>query len=52
MLGREVATLVNELREPGTYTVQWDASSVASGMYFYKLQSGTSVLLRKMLLLK
>jgi hypothetical protein len=63
MLGREVATLVNEVREPGTYTVQWDArlhsvnsggqaSGFASGLYFYKLQSGTNSQLRKMLLVK
>jgi len=63
VLGRGVATLVNKVMEPGTYTVQWDArlhsvnsggqaSGFASGLYFYKLQSGTSTQLRKMLLLK
>jgi hypothetical protein len=34
---REVATLVNEVKRPGTYMVQWDASNVASGVYFYRL---------------
>jgi hypothetical protein len=37
VLGREVATLVNEVKEPGTHTVQWDASGVASGVYYYRL---------------
>ncbi len=40
ILGREVATLVNEVKEPGTYTVQFDGSNLASGVYFYQLKSG------------
>jgi hypothetical protein len=38
-LGREVATLLNEVKQPGYYTVQWDASGVASGVYYYRLQT-------------
>ncbi len=38
LLGREVATLVNEVRQPGTYSVQWNAFGVASGMYICRLQ--------------
>jgi photosystem II stability/assembly factor-like uncharacterized protein len=52
LLGREVATLVNEAQQPGTYAVQWDASSVASGMYFYRLITGENVQQHKMLLLR
>jgi len=47
VLGRDVATLVNEVKEPGTYTVEFDArlhggqgSYLTSGVYFYRLQSG------------
>ncbi len=52
MLGREVTTLVDEKKQAGTYTAQWDATDVASGMYFYKLTAGTFVQTKKMLLLK
>jgi cyclomaltodextrinase / maltogenic alpha-amylase / neopullulanase len=40
VLGREVATLVNELRPAGAYTVRWDASLLPSGVYFYRLHVG------------
>ena len=52
VLGREVATLVNEQKGPGTYTVDWNASGFASGIYFYRLEAGTFVDVKKMLLLK
>ncbi|MBN1396584.1 MAG: lamin tail domain-containing protein [Bacteroidetes bacterium] len=37
ILGREIAVLVNEIRPAGIYTVKWDASNMASGVYFYRL---------------
>ena len=40
ILGREVTTLVNEQLQPGSYSVEWDASNFASGIYFYKLVVG------------
>jgi hypothetical protein len=43
VLGREVATLVNDIRNAGVYTVRWDASSLPSGMYFYRLQAGKAL---------
>ncbi len=52
LLGREIATLVNEVKEPGAYTVQFDATSLASGTYFYKLQSGAYTAVRRMMLVK
>ncbi len=39
LLGREVATLVNEKLGPGSYTRQWDASGLSSGVYFYRLHA-------------
>ena len=52
LLGREITTLVNENQTPGTYEVVFDASSLPSGVYFYKLHAGDFVETRKMMLLK
>jgi hypothetical protein len=52
LLGNEIATLVNEEKQPGVYEVEFDASSLASGMYLYKLQSGSFVQTMKMVLTK
>ncbi|MDP3149133.1 MAG: T9SS type A sorting domain-containing protein, partial [Ignavibacteria bacterium] len=52
MLGKEVRTLVNEQKEMGRYTVQFDASSLASGMYVYRLRANDYTSTKKMLLLK
>jgi hypothetical protein len=52
LLGRRVATLVDDARPAGVYTVTFDASRVASGLYFYRLQSGSSVLTRKLTVLR
>ena len=52
VLGREVATLVNEVKQPGEYTVTWDAAREPSGIYFYKLAAGTYTDCKKMVLIK
>ncbi len=52
LLGREVATLVNETMQPGSYTAQWNASGVSSGVYLYKMESGSFVSTKKMILMK
>ena len=52
VLGNKVATLVNELLSPGNYQVQWDGSSFASGVYYYKLETNSFSETRKMFLLK
>lgn len=52
ILGRQVATLVNEFKNPGVYTLDFDASSLSSGVYFYKIQSGSFTDTKKMLLVK
>jgi hypothetical protein len=52
VLGRQIATLVNENLTPGTYEAKWEASNLASGMYFYKLTSGEFTAVKKMVLIK
>ncbi|HXF99221.1 MAG TPA: T9SS type A sorting domain-containing protein [Bacteroidota bacterium] len=52
VLGREVATLVNDVKLPGSYQVQWDASNFASGVYFYRLSAGQFVQVRRLVLMK
>ena len=52
ILGREVSVLVNERREAGAYEVKFDGSNLASGVYFYRLQAGSFVQTRKLLLLR
>ena len=52
LLGEEVARLVDGFQPTGTYQIIWNASNVASGIYFYRLQAGDFVQTRKMVLLK
>ena len=52
LIGREVATLVNEQKAPGSYEVKFDAAGLASGMYLYRLTAGRYVETRTMLLLR
>jgi hypothetical protein len=52
LAGREVATLVNEVREPGEYRATWDAGTRASGIYFTRLTAGKQTAARKMLLIR
>lgn len=40
VLGNEMATLVNEIKEPGSYAVNFDASRFASGVYYYRIIAG------------
>ncbi len=52
VVGREVATLINEERTPGEYTERFDGSQMASGMYIYMLKSPEGLLAGRMMLLK
>ncbi|MDP3148090.1 MAG: LamG-like jellyroll fold domain-containing protein [Ignavibacteria bacterium] len=52
IIGREVATLVDEVKEAGTYDVSFNGKGFASGAYFYRFQSGNFVKIKKMILLK
>jgi hypothetical protein len=52
ILGKEVATLVDEKKAPGRYNVKFDGSRLASGVYFCRMTAGNYVSTRKLLLLK
>lgn len=52
LLGQKVATLADGNQNPGRYTVEWDASTVSSGIYVYRLSSNSKVLTNKMMLIK
>ncbi len=52
ILGREVAVLVNEKKQPGSYTVTWNASGVASGLYICRLSAVDQIAIKKMLLVR
>jgi len=52
ILGNEVIALVNEQKEPGYYEIEFNASQYASGVYLYRLQAGSFVSTKKMLMLK
>lgn len=52
VLGKLVKELVNEYKDAGTYTVTFDGSNFASGVYFYKIDAGTFVNTKKMVLIK
>jgi hypothetical protein len=51
-LGREVETLVDGIVAPGGHEVVWTAKNLASGVYFYRLQVGSSSVSRKMLFIQ
>jgi len=50
--GKEVQTIVNSEQLPGSYSVQFDGSGLASGTYFYKIQAGSFIETKKMMLIK
>lgn len=50
--GKEVAVLVNETLQPGTYQVRFDAGNLTSGVYFYQLKTGDYTETKKMLTIK
>jgi hypothetical protein len=52
MLGREAAVLVSENRIAGSHTVDFDASALTSGVYFYRLESNEFVDTKKMMIIK
>ena len=52
ILGREVMTLVNEFKSSGSYEVNFDASTLSSGVYFYRLEAGEFTDTKRMLLVK
>ncbi|MDP2207277.1 MAG: T9SS type A sorting domain-containing protein, partial [Bacteroidota bacterium] len=52
IFGQEVATLINEKRDAGQHSVQWNASGIASGVYFYRMTAGKFTEMKKMILLR
>ncbi len=52
ILGREVLTLINEVKNPGTYETEFDGTKLASGLYFYRLEAGDYTETKKMVLIK
>jgi len=52
VLGQELATLVNEEKPVGNYKVEFNANKLATGIYYYRIQAGSFVETKKMVLLK
>ena len=52
VVGREVATILNESLKAGTYEAKFNASKLSSGIYFYQLHTGNLVETKKMILMK
>lgn len=52
LLGREVATLVNEVKQPGSYSIDLDGSRLSSGVYFYRIEQPGGFAVKKLVLLR
>ncbi|MBN1639112.1 MAG: FG-GAP repeat protein [Ignavibacteriales bacterium] len=52
LLGQEIATLLDEEKEEGSYEVKFDGSGLSSGIYFYRMEANNNIFLRKMILIK
>ena len=52
ILGREMKTLVNDLKEPGMYEILFNANNLSSGVYFYRIQAGDYTTTKKFILIK
>ncbi len=52
IMGRELATLVNETKDVGSYQTVWNANKIASGVYFYRISAGAYTSVKKLVLLK
>jgi hypothetical protein len=50
--GKEVTTIVNESKRAGSYNITFNASSLSSGIYFYKITAGDFIITKKMALVK
>jgi hypothetical protein len=51
-IGEEIAVLVNEMQQPGRYTISFNAAAFSSGVYFYKITAGNFISVRKMVIMK
>ncbi len=52
ILGKEIAVLVDEYKNPGIYNVEFNGANISSGVYFYRIESGSFTMTKKMLLIK
>jgi hypothetical protein len=52
VLGNEVATLMDEYKQAGSYEIEFNADNLTSGVYFYRIQSGEFIAIKKLLLIK
>ncbi|MCE7952239.1 MAG: T9SS C-terminal target domain-containing protein [Chlorobi bacterium CHB7] len=52
MTGKEVSVLTNEVLKPGSYEVGFNASHLSSGVYYYRIEAGEFVSVKRMVLLK
>ncbi len=52
VLGREISTLINEVKQAGNFTVDFNGSNLASGIYFYRLESNEFSDIKKMIVVK
>ena len=52
LLGREVSTLVNDIQNPGSYSITFNGANLSSGVYFYKLTAGSFTSIKRMILVK
>ncbi|MBK6537030.1 MAG: T9SS type A sorting domain-containing protein [Ignavibacteria bacterium] len=52
VLGRELVTLVNEIKEPGYYKIKFNAGNLSSGVYFYRMEAGDFVTVKKFVVMK
>ena len=50
--GREMLILTNEFKSAGSYSISFDGSNLSSGIYYYRIEAGSFVRTKKMLLLK
>ncbi|MBK8552145.1 MAG: T9SS type A sorting domain-containing protein [Ignavibacteria bacterium] len=50
--GKEILLLVNEAKDAGGYEIQFDGSNLASGIYFYKIEAGSFISTKRMVLIK
>jgi photosystem II stability/assembly factor-like uncharacterized protein len=52
IIGEEIATLIDEVKQPGNYSLKFDAANLPSGAYFYRMQGGNFTQVRKMIITK
>ena len=52
ILGQLITTIVNEIKEPGSHSAEFDGTNLSSGLYIYKLEAGNYIESKKMLLIK